>query len=139
MPVGRVLIASLFLISGWGMLMNFSGSVQMIASVGVPMAEVATVIALFLKLGGALMVLTGFHARIGAWMLIAFTALATIFFHMDWSQQMQQVMFLKNLAIIGGLLYVVKFGPGAWSYHQHCTLLGGICPECKDCNDCKTA
>ena len=138
MTVGRVLISALFLISGFGMLMNFQGTVGMIASAGIPMATVATAIALFLKVGGALMLLTGFHARLGAWMLIVFVTLASFTFHTNWADQTQMIMFLKNVSIIGGLLYVAKFGPGAFSIHKHC-MMPGMCPDCKDCEDCKTA
>jgi putative oxidoreductase len=111
----RVLLSLVFIVGGFGFVQNFSATVGFvgkgIATFGLPMsmAAIALVIAIILKLGGGLMLLANFKTRAAAWMLVAFTVLATIMYHMNWSGdagQNQMTQFLKNLAIIGGLLYV---------------------------------
>lgn len=133
LPLGRVLIGLLFVVAGWGKLTNFAGTEQYVATV-FPMAALFTVLAIIFELGGGLALVTGFHARLASWMLIVFTVLATLGYHTDLSQQMQQIMFLKNLAIIGGLLYVASMGAGKWSLSKWDTKLcmgGAMCPDCK--------
>jgi putative oxidoreductase len=133
LPVGRILIGLLFVVAGWGKLTNFAGTEQYVASV-FPMAALFTVLAIIFEFGGGLMLMTGFHARLASWMLIVFTALATLGYHTNWSQPMQQIMFLKNVAIIGGLLYVSSMGAGKWSlaaWNTKCCMGGAMCPDCK--------
>jgi putative oxidoreductase len=132
-PVGRILIGLLFVVAGWGKLTNFAGTEQYVGTV-FPMAALFTVLAIIFELGGGLMLVTGFHARLASWMLIVFTALATLGYHTDFSQPMQQIMFLKNVAIIGGLLYVSAMGAGKWSLSKWDTKIcmgGKMCPDCK--------
>jgi len=127
---GRVLIAVLFLIGGWGKITNFAGSVGFVASGGFPMPELFTVLAIVFEFGGALLLLSGYHARIGAKALIILTAIATVAYHNVFADPTQQVMLLKNLAIIGGLLYVAVFGAGAYSLQKNCG--NSNCPDCKE-------
>jgi putative oxidoreductase len=116
LPVaGRVLLGVLFLIAGWGKLTGFEGTVGFVASAGFPMPEVVTVAAIIVEFGGALMLIAGFKTRIAAWALAVFTLIATFAYHNVFADPSQQIMFLKNLAIIGGLLYVARFGSGMWS------------------------
>lgn len=92
--------------------MNFTATSQYVGMGLTPwglasMATLATVVAIILKLGGGLMLLFGYRTSTAAWMLIGFTVLATLMFHTGWSGdngQMQMTQFLKNLAIIGGLM-----------------------------------
>jgi len=124
----RVLLSLVFIVGGLGFLMNFAGTAQYVGMGLSPwglagVATVATVIAIVLKLGGGVMLLLNYRTATAAWMLIAFTALATIMYHTSWSGdagQMQVTAFLKNLAIIGGLLMFVE-----------CP-----CPSCKKDDDC---
>lgn len=135
--IGRVLLALLFVFAGFNKLTGFEGAVQMVAGAGFPMPTLMTALAVIFELGGGLMLLLGFHARMAAWMLIVFTAIATAAFHMDFSQQMNTIMFLKNVSIIGGLLYVTAVGAGKWSLaHWDTKLCMGAdkCPDCKAAN-----
>lgn len=127
---GRVLIAALFLVAGWGKITNFAGAVGFVAAGGFPMPEVFAVLAIIFEVGGGLMLLTGFHSRIGAQALILFTAITIIAYHNPFADPTQQMMMLKNLAIIGGLLYVVAFGAGAYSVSRNCG--NSWCPDCKE-------
>jgi putative oxidoreductase len=131
------LLALLFVFAGFNKLTGFEGAVQMVAGAGFPMPTLMTALAVIFELGGGLMLLLGFHARMAAWMLIVFTAIATAAFHMDFSQQMNTIMFLKNVSIIGGLLYVTAVGAGKWSLAHWDTKLcmgGDKCPDCKAAN-----
>ena len=106
---GRVLLVLIFLISAYGILTNFSGTVGFYASVGIPFATAVAALVLIVKVVGSLMVATGIHARIGALALIAFVILATLIAHIGEGQLMNA---LKNIAIIGGLLLIVVHGAG---------------------------
>jgi putative oxidoreductase len=118
--VGRLLLALLFLPAGWGKLTAFAGSVAYTASGGVPMPEVATAIALAVEILGALALIFGFGTRWAALALALFTLVASFFFHKYWAVpaeqvMIQQLMFFKNMAVVGGLLTVAAWGAGAWS------------------------
>ena len=126
--VARVLLAILFLFAGFGKIMGFSMTVGYIASVGLPMPTVLAVLSIIIEVGGGLMLVSGFMARIAAKVLFFFTLLATIFFHNNFGDQMQVLMALKNLSIMGGLLMVFVHGPGPIS-------MGCWCPKC-NCGKC---
>ena len=118
--LGRVLLAWLFIPAGWGKLMGFSGVVGYISSKGVPMPEVCAALAIVAELGLGLALLAGFKARWAALGLAVFVAVITPIFHNFWAvpeaqKMMQQQAFWKNLAVVGGLLFVYAFGPGGWS------------------------
>ena|SRR3990172_1464214 len=120
---GRILIALIFIMSGWGKITGFEGTVGYIASKGLPLPQAVAVIAIILELGGGLMVVAGYKARWGAAALIVFTAVAALFFHNFWAvpadqAQNQMAHFMKNLAIIGGLLYVAVHGSGPLSVER---------------------
>ena len=110
-----VLIALLFLLSGYGKAKNFSGTEEYMASFGLPAASILLVIALILEIGGALMVLLGYKAEIGALLLIIFTVPASLVFHTNFADQAQMTQFLKNLSILGGLVFVYIYGSGPYS------------------------
>jgi putative oxidoreductase len=117
---GRVLLALVFLLSGIGKLRGFDGTVGYISSVGLPLPGVLTALALALEIVAGVALILGYRTRWAALALAAFTLVAAFLFHNFWSmpeqaQVMQQIMFLKNLAIAGGLLMVAAYGPGAWS------------------------
>ena len=121
--IGRVLLALLFIISGFGILTGISGTAGYYASIGIPLASLAAILVLVVKIGGGLMVALGAHAREGAWALIIFTGIATLIAH---TGEGQMVAALKNLAIMGGLLMVAVYGPGPLSVQDKCP-----CPPCK--------
>ena len=112
-PVGRLLIAIIFIVAGAGKLTAIGGTQQYMEAYGIPGALVYPTIALEL-LGGIAIVL-GWQTRIVALILGAFTLIAALIFHNNLGDQMQQIMFMKNLAITGGLLFLVAFGAGRLS------------------------
>jgi len=120
---GRILMALIFLISGFGKLTNFSGTAGSMASKGMLMAEFLLVGAIIFELGGAIMLVIGWKVRWGALMLILFTVPATLTFHNLWTvdaaqYQNQLAHFMKNVAMIGGLLYMMAFGAGPLSFDK---------------------
>jgi putative oxidoreductase len=117
---GRILLASLFLIAGFGKVTGFAGTVGYIASKGLPAPAVLAALTAALELGAGLALAIGFQARWAALALAVFTLIASFVFHNFWDapadqQMVQTLMFLKNVSIAGGLLTVVAFGAGAWS------------------------
>lgn len=112
----RILLSLLFIVGGFGFLTNFAAMTKFVGiglgNIGLPMslASIALVIAIILKLGGGLMLLFNYHTSRAAWMLIAFTVGATLMYHMNWGGENSQQMtaFLKNVAIIGGLMFYAK-------------------------------
>ena len=118
--VGRVLLGVLFLPAGLMKLMGFAGTAGYIASAGLPLPEVGAAIAIVVEIGGGAALLAGFHARLAAQVLAVFTLVATVCFHNFWAVPaeqafVQQLMFFKNIAVIGGLLMLAAHGAGAWS------------------------
>jgi len=117
---GRILMAIIFIGSGLSKATGFAATVGYIASKGLPMPEVGAAAACVLELLGGLALLAGWHTRLVATLLAIFTVSAGVLFHGFWSfppEQMvaQQVHFLKNLCIAGGLLGLVAWGAGPWS------------------------
>lgn len=118
--VGRILLALIFLMSGINKIMNWEGTEGYMMSVGMPMVTVFLIGAVVLEVGGSLSVILGYKARWGALALIIFTLPATFIFHAYWAvdpaqMQIQQIMFMKNLAMIGALLLVMANGAGPLS------------------------
>lgn len=118
--VGRLLLALLFLPAGIGKITGFAGTVGYITSAGLPMPALGAVIALTVEIVGGLALISGFGTRIAALVLAVFTLVASVFFHNYWAvaadqQFVQQLLFFKNIAVVGGLLVLAAWGPGAWS------------------------
>lgn len=120
MLVARVLLGLLFLVAGIRKLMAVAGSTGYLAKLGFPAPEVLIWVAILIEVGGAALLILGWQARKVSWLLIVFVAVATLMAHRFWQFDAAQYAnqmnhFLKNFAIIGGLLYVVAFGAGALS------------------------
>ena len=109
---GRVLIASLFLITGVGKITGYAGTQAYMASQGVPGALLPLVIAL--EVGGGLAIVLGWHTRLVAALLAGFSIAAALIFHAG-GDMTQQLMLMKNFAIAGGFLFLVARGAGEWS------------------------
>ncbi|MGM9488328.1 DoxX family protein [Ideonella sp. YS5] len=117
---GRLLLAALFLPAGISKLTGFQGAVGYITSVGLPLPTIAAALALVLEIAGGIALLAGAGTRIAALALAFFTLVASVFFHAYWSapadqQFVQQLLFYKNIAVVGGLLTLAAWGAGAWS------------------------
>lgn len=118
--VGRVLMALIFLVSGFGKITGFAGTAGYMASKGMPFAEVLLAGALVFELAGAIMLILGWRVHWGALLLIVFMIPATLMFHNFWAVDAAQYQnqlnhFLKNVAMTGGLLYIMAFGAGPLS------------------------
>lgn len=111
--IGRVFIGLLFL-GGLFKFMSIGAVTGYIASVGIPMAGVVFWISTAVEVGSAFALIFGFKTKIAAWVLFVYTFLATILFHNNLADQMQMTMALKNVAIMGGLLFVIVYESGMW-------------------------
>jgi putative oxidoreductase len=117
---GRLLLAALFLPAGLSKLTGFGGTVGYIASVGLPLPTLAAAVALILEIVAGLSLIAGAATRMAALALAFFTLVASFVFHAYWGvpaeqQMVQQLLFFKNIAVVGGLLTLAAWGPGAWS------------------------
>lgn len=115
--IGRILIAFIFVFSGLGKITGFEGTVGYIASKGLPLPQLAAVAAIIVELGGGLMLVVGWKAQWAAAAMLVFTGMAALFFHNFWAVPVDQVQnqmihFMKNISMMGGLLYVVVYGSG---------------------------
>lgn len=108
----RVLLAILFLVSGFGKLAAPAATKAYIVSAGLPLPDVAYLIAVLVEVGLALALLLGYRTRIVAALMAAFVVATAIGFHAPWADPSQMTAFLKNLAITGGLLQVAAYGAG---------------------------
>ncbi len=118
--IGRILIALIFILSGFGKLTGFEATVGYIASKSLPMPQIAAVGSIIVELCGGIMLVIGWRARLAAAVLFIFTLLAALFFHNFWAvpadqAQNQMIHFMKNITIMGGLLFVVVHGSGPFS------------------------
>jgi putative oxidoreductase len=118
--LGRILIGMIFLLSGLSKIGGFAGTAGWMTSKGVPMAEVLLAITMVIEIGASAMIISGFKARLGAAALFLWMIPVTFVFHNFWSmpaaeQQIQMIMFMKNLGLMGGMLYIMAFGSGPMS------------------------
>jgi putative oxidoreductase len=118
--IARVLLALMFLMSGISKLTGLEGTAGYIASVGLPAPTLLALGAGVVELVGGVLLVIGWQARWAALALAAFTLLASVLFHNFWAMPadkafMQQLMFLKNLSVVGGLLFVFAYGAGTAS------------------------
>jgi putative oxidoreductase len=112
-PTGRTLIALIFVVSGIGKISDYAGTQGYMEAMGVPGILLPLVIAL--EILGGLAIIVGWHTRFVAFLLAGFTLLSAMLFHADFSDQMQMIMFMKNLALSGAFLVLVAQGAGAFS------------------------
>jgi putative oxidoreductase len=118
--LGRVLLAAIFLYSGFGKITGFQDSVAYIAGAGLPMPQVLNVLSILVEIVGGLALLIGFRSRWAALAFVVFLIIITPIFHNFWSAppaevMSQQINFIKNMAIVGGMLMVMAFGAGGYS------------------------
>jgi putative oxidoreductase len=118
--IGRILMGLIFLISGSFKIMGYSQIVGFAAAKGLPFAGIAIACAAAVEILGALAMFAGYQVRVVAWIWILFLIPVTLVFHNFWKMQGMEQQdnmghFMKNLGIIGGLLFVSTFGAGAYS------------------------
>ena len=118
--IGRILLAAIFIQTGFQKITDFAGNVAFASSAGLPLPQVAIAIAIAIELGGGLLLLVGFRARLAALALAVFCVVAAFVFHRYWSmpadnQMLDYIFFWKDLALAGGMLMVFAFGPGRLS------------------------
>jgi len=112
-PLGRIMISLMFVTSGLGKISGYAGTQGYMEAMGVPGVLLPLVIAL--EVLGGLAVMLGWHTRIAAFLLAGFSLLSALLFHANFGDQMQMIMFMKNVAIAGGFLMIVSLGGGAFS------------------------
>ena len=115
--VSRALLSAVFLVAGVRKILIWGPQVAYFTKLGFPAPEFFTVLAIVIELGAGLALLVGWKTRWAAWLLALFVLIAALMAHRFWqfdaAQQANQMNhFLKNLAIIGGLMFVAAFGPG---------------------------
>lgn len=115
--LGRALISVMFIMAGYSKISGYEGTQGYMESMGVPGSLLPVVIAL--ELLGGIAILIGYQTKIVAFLLGGFTFLAAIIFHSDFSQQMQMILFMKNLAISGAFLLLFVHGPGRWAVNSN--------------------
>ncbi len=119
--VGRLFIGTIFLMSAVGnKLPQFSEVVGAMESKGVPLPNLMLVGAIVFLVAGSLSVISGYKTRIGGTLLLVFLVLATYYFHNFWAfegadQQREMIQFMKNLSLVGTMLFLIANGGGRWS------------------------
>jgi putative oxidoreductase len=113
--VGRLLIGLPFAMSGLGKLAAYGPTTAMIAAVGLPVPPLAFAVAVAVELGGGLLLIAGYQARLVAAALALFSIATAVSFHSNFADQNQMIHFLKNVMMAGGLLQIAAFGAGAIS------------------------
>lgn len=121
-PLGRVLISTIFLMSGLSKLGTYAGTQGYMEAMGVPGALLPLVIAL--EILGAIAIIVGFKTRLVAFALAGFSVLSALLFHFNFADQAQMMSFMKNMAIAGGFLFLVANGAGAYSLDARSTKEG---------------
>jgi len=124
--IGRILFAAVFILAGFGKITNFAGTVAYMTSAGLPFANILAIIAIIIEIGAGLLIVFGFLTRLSALLILLFTLDVTFGIHHFWTYppveaQSQFINFMKNLAIIGGALYIICFGPGKFSIDGCCS------------------
>jgi putative oxidoreductase len=125
MLVGRIFLSAIFISAGFDKLIHYEATAIYMASKGMTMIPLFLYTAALIEILAGLAVLLGYKTRYAAAILVIFLIPATLIFHDFWNagaveRQLQMIMFLKNLAIAGGLLYVISSGPGSYSCDSCC-------------------
>ena len=111
--LARIGLSAIFIWSGSNKIINPAATMENMSAHGMPLTSFFLVGAIALEILGGLSVLLGIKTRWGAGMLIIFLIPATLIFHHDLSTELEQAMFLKNMAMLGGLLMLIQYGGGS--------------------------
>ena len=115
MLIGRILMVLIFLDSGIGKIGNFAETAQLMAKFGMPYTTFFLLGSIFLELVGGLSIVLGYFTRLGTLLIILFLIPATLIFHTDFGDRIQMIMFMKNVSMLGGCLFLLGAGPGRLS------------------------
>ena len=123
--LARILLCVVFLHAAYGKIANPKGTTAFMEARGMPAANVGLPVAIVVEIAGGLSLLLGLRARLGAFVLFVFLIPTTLYFHNFWTYPAEQVQgqminFMKNLAIMGGLLMVTGFGAGGLAFDACC-------------------
>lgn len=115
--VSRILLSLLFVFSGFGKLTAIAGAQSYMESKGIPGVLIYPVI--LLELGGGILIILGYQTRIVAALLAGFCLASAAIFHTTFSDEIQLIMFMKNLGLAGGFLLLAQHGAGAFAIDKH--------------------
>ena len=124
---GRIMLALMFIASGIGKIGGFTDTTVYMASAGLPavdpLLEILLILTILIELGGGTAIVLGWNTRLAALLVFSFTMLVTLVFHRFWAAppddaQVQQLMFMKNVSVMGGLLVLYAFGPGKYAFER---------------------
>jgi putative oxidoreductase len=113
--LGRVAMSVLFIHAGWGKLLAPAATQVMLASHHLPMVKLGWILAVVVELGGGLAILFGLFTRPVGLVLAIWCVATALIAHTNFADRNQETHFLKNMAMMGGFLYVAAFGARAWS------------------------
>lgn len=121
--LGRICLSLVFIWAAFAKIMNLEGTMGYMTSKHLPFALILLPLAILVQMAGAIFLLSGYKTRIGAWMLILFIIPAAIIFHDFWNLRgherlTEQILFMKDLAILGGLMIIASFGPGRYAFDK---------------------
>lgn len=129
---GRVALSTIFILSAVGnKIPNFDAVSKVMAAKGIPAPTLMLVGAIVFLIAGGLSVVVGYRARVGAFLLLVFLMLASYYFHDFWrltdpkEAQEQTIQFMKNLSMMGAMVFIIANGSGAWSLDAPRTTLSG--------------
>jgi putative oxidoreductase len=111
--IARILLAHIFIMAGMNKIMGYAGTQGYMEAMGVPGMLLPLVI--LVEVGAGLALLVGWQTRWAAYSLAGFTVVSAVIFHSNFADQVQMIMFMKNMAITGGLLLLAEHGAGAFS------------------------
>lgn len=122
--LGRLMITYIFATSGIGKVFSWSDNLRYMNTRHLPMIPVLLAIAMVIELAGSICLISGYQARVAAFVMFLYTTAVTAIFHNYWAATgmmagMQETHFRKNLAIMGGLLVLAYSGPGKWSLGEN--------------------
>lgn len=122
--IGRILMSAIFILAGYDKIIGFENTSGYMESKGLPMADVLLVLTIIIELGGGILILVGWNARWAAAAIMLFLIPVTYVFHPFWSLEgreatMEYYAFMKNLTIMGGMIYIVAYGSGPFSLQKN--------------------
>tara|TARA_X000000368_G_scaffold406736_1_gene385395 strand:+ start:178 stop:564 length:387 start_codon:yes stop_codon:yes gene_type:complete len=114
--IGRIMVSAIFLFSGINKILNYDGTVGWMEGYGIP--GVLLIPAIIIEIIFPILIIVGYQTRIAASGLLLFSLLTAFIFHLDFSNQMQVIAFLKNVGLAGGMLFLVVNGAKDFSLEK---------------------